>query len=99
VKGAIDALGSEGARLSGLRGGYFEGLHLCFEAMWGLVQELLGHGPPVAYERCVVASTGRRPEPSRPEAKRRRVAELLARQGHASSNGDELLAAVDAWRR
>ena len=99
VKGAIDALGSEGARLSGLRGGYFQGLHLCFSAMWDLVQELLGQGPPVPYERCVVASTGRPPEPSHPEEKRERVAELLAHRGHPSASGEELLAAVDAWRR
>ena len=99
VKGAIDALGSEGSRLPGLRGGYFDGLHLCFAAMWDLVQELLGQGPPVPYERCVLASTGRRPEPSKPEAKRRRAAELLAKKGYPSSNGEELLGAVDAWRK
>src|SRR5262245_46878740 len=85
VKGAIDALGAEGARLSGLRGGYFQGLHLCFAAMWDLVQELLGQGQPVPYERCVVASTGRSPEPSKPDAKRRGVADLLARKGYPSS--------------
>ena len=61
--------------------------------------EILGRGPAVPYERCVLASTGRPPSPSRPEEKRRRLAELLARAGYPSKTGEELLAAVDAWRR
>ena len=60
---------------------------------------ILGRGPAVPYERCVLAATGRRPEPSRPAEKRRRLAELLARAGHPAKTNDELLAAVDAWRR
>ncbi len=99
VKGAIDALSAEGATLSGLRGAFFEGLSLCLSAMWDLSMELLGRGPAVPYERCVLASTGRPPQPSHPEEKRRRLAELLARAGHPSRTGEELLAAVDAWRR
>jgi hypothetical protein len=99
VKGAIDAMGAEGGKLGGLRGGYFEGLATCFSAMWDLVQEILGRGEPVPYERCVVGSTGKAPEPSRPEKKRERAAELLARAGYPSKTGAELLAAVDAWRR
>jgi hypothetical protein len=99
VKGAIDGMGAEGKRLGGLRGAYFEGLALCFGAMWDLVQELLGRGDPVPYERCVVGSTGRSPEPSRPEKKRERLQELLAKAGYPSKTGQELIAAVDAWRR
>jgi hypothetical protein len=99
VPGAIDAMTKEGGRLGGLRGGYFEGLGACFSAMWGLVRELLGEGPRVPYERCVTGSTGRKPEPSKPEGKRARVAELLSKKGHPSRGGDELLAAVDAWRK
>ena len=99
VKGAIDALSAEGATLSGLRGAFFEGLSLCLSAMWDLSMELLGRGPAVPYERCVLASTGRPPQPSHPEEKRRRLGELLARAGHPSRTGEELLAAVDAWRR
>jgi hypothetical protein len=99
VRGAIDEMGAEGRTLGGLRGGYFEGLATCFSAMWDLVQEILGRGEPVPYERCVVGSTGKAPEPSRPEKKRERTAELLARAGYPSQNGPELLAAVDAWRR
>src|SRR5262245_48237942 len=99
VKGAIDDLAATGKKLGGLRGGYFEGLAICFGAMWDLVMEILGKGPAVPYERCVIGSTGKPPEPSRPEEKRRRVAELLARAGHPSRTGPELLAAVDAWRR
>jgi hypothetical protein len=52
----------------------------------------------VPYERCVLASTGRPPSPSDPSDKRRRVQELLGRAGFPSKGGDELLAAVDAWR-
>jgi hypothetical protein len=99
VKGAIDALAARGKELGGLRGGYFDGLAICFGAMWDLAKELLGEGPAVPYERCVIGSTGRKPEPSRPEEKRRRAAELLARAGHPSKTGPELLSAVDAWRR
>ena len=63
--------------------------------------EILGRGPAVPYERCVLASTGRPPSPSRPEEKRRRLAELLARAGYPSKTHKdaELLSAVDAWRR
>jgi hypothetical protein len=61
--------------------------------------EMLGRGPSVSYERCVLASTGRAPEPSQPRAKRERVAELLARAGHASHDAASLLVAVDAWRK
>jgi hypothetical protein len=99
VRGAIDAMTSEGGRLPGLRGAYFQGLGVCFSAMWDLVMEILGKGPAVPYERCVVGSTGKPPEPSRPETKRARVAELLGRAGYPSKTGPELLAAVDSWRR
>jgi hypothetical protein len=99
VKGAIDGMTSEGKKKGGLRGAYFEGLGVCFAAMWDLVMEILGKGPAVPYERCVIGSTGKPPEPSHPEVKRERVAELLAKAGYPSQDGSELLAAVDAWRR
>jgi hypothetical protein len=99
VLGAIRGLKDEGARIGGLRGDYIGGLALCFEAMWDLAMEILGKGGPVPYERCVMASTGRAPTPSDPTAKRERVAELLARAGFRSGSRDELLAAVDSWRR
>ncbi len=99
VRGAIGGLAAEGAKMGGLRGAYVANLAVCFEAMWDLVMELLGQGEPVPYERCVRASTGAAPSPSEPGPKRERVAELLARRGHPSSNGGSLLAAVDAWRR
>ena len=98
VPGAIRGLEREGRRMPGLRGEYVQGLALCFETMWDLVLEILGKGAPVAYERCVLASTGAAPTPSQPQEKRERVSELLARTGHASRNGEELLAAVEAWR-
>jgi hypothetical protein len=80
----------------GLRGEYLAGLALCFETMWDLAMEILGKGPAVPYERCVMASCGQAPEPSDPARKRQRVAELL---GSGTSDRDALLAAVDAWRK
>jgi hypothetical protein len=99
VKGAIDALAAEGKTLGGLRGAFFDGLSSCLAVMWDLSMEILGRGPAVPYERCVVAATGKPPEPSRPEEKRRRLTELLAKAGHPAKTGEELLAAVGAWRR
>jgi hypothetical protein len=93
VLGAIRGLQTEG------HGEYLRGLALCFETMWDLAMEMLGKGEPVPYERCVEASIGQPPSQSDPTAKRERVAELLARAGYASHTGDELLAAVDAWRK
>ncbi len=93
VKGAIAGLAASG------RGEYVSNLALCFEVMWDLVMELLGKGEPVPYEQCVRASIGAEPTPSDPTRKRERVAELLARAGHPSRTGEELLGAVDAWRR
>jgi hypothetical protein len=90
---------AQGRAEGGLRGAYFEGLSESLSAMWDLAQEMLGRGPPVPYERCAVACTGRAPEPSRPEEKRRLAAELLARAGYPSRTPEELLAAVDGWRR
>jgi hypothetical protein len=99
VRGAIACVLEESRALGGSRGAYLEGLGLCCETMWDLAMETLGRGPAVPYERCVRTITGRAPEPSQPEAKRRRVAELLAAAGHPSNGGDSLLAAVDAWRQ
>jgi hypothetical protein len=99
VRGAIRGLQLEAERMEDLRGEYVRGLALCFEAMWDLAMEMLGKGEAVPYERCVLASTGRRPEQSDPLAKRERVKELLAKAGHASQTREELLEAVTAWRR
>ena len=96
---AIAGLKSEAAKLEGLRGKYLMGLGVSLEVMWDLAMEMLGKEAAVPYERCVLASTGRAPEPSLPKAKRERVAELLGRAGHSSHNGTSLLAAVDAWRK
>jgi hypothetical protein len=98
VRGAISRV-LDGARaVGGLRGAYLEGLGLCCEVMWDLAMELVGQGAEVPYERCVRTITGHGPVPSRPAAKRQRVAELLAAAGHASGDRESLLAAVDAWR-
>ena len=94
----IDGLRKEAQKIAGLRGQYLSGLALCLETMWDLAMEILGKGDPVPYERCVNASTGGEPEPSQPEAKCQRVAELLGQAGYLSS-GTSVLRAVDAWRR
>jgi hypothetical protein len=99
VHGAIEGVAAEGRTLPGLRGAFLDGLSQSLSAMWDLSMEILGRGPAVPYERCVVAATGRPPEPSRAAEKRKRLGELLARSGHPSKSDDELLAAVDAWRR
>jgi hypothetical protein len=96
---AMDGMCSEAEKLGGLRGHYFAGLTFCLRTMWELAMEMLGKSKPVPYERCVQASTGQLPEPSHPEAKRDRVAELLNRAGYSTAKSDGLLGAVDAWRR
>jgi len=98
VPGAVRDLSARSRAMGGLRGAYLEGVAGSLGVMWDLSQELLGRGPAVPYERCVKSSCGLPPGPSRPEEKRRRVAELLARAGHPSRSPGELLAAVDAWR-
>jgi hypothetical protein len=85
-------------RLGGLRGAYLDGVCDGLDVMWELVEERLGRGPVVPYERCVRASTGVAPTPSAPAAKRERVAELLARQGYRTRTRAQLLEAVNRWR-
>lgn len=94
VRRAVDVVAAEAARLGGLRGAYLASLAECFAVMWDLAQEMLGRGPAVGYERCVLATTGREPEASDPRFKRERVAELLDRQGYAG----DLASAVETWR-
>jgi hypothetical protein len=95
---AVSGIRTEAETAGGLRGKYLAGLALCLDAMGDLAMEVLGKGAPVPYARSVEASTGRAPEPSDPQAKRERVAELLSRAGYSAANGAELLEAVDAWR-
>jgi len=90
IPAALQELKGQAEQFDGLRADYINGLALCFEVMWDLAMERLGQGPPVSYGRCVIASTGRPPEPSDPTEKRERVAELLGERG----NG-----AVDRWRK
>jgi len=95
---AIAGVRNQAASIGGMRGAYLDGLAICLETMWDLAMEVAGRGDPVAYTRAVIASTGKPPEPSRPQAKRDRVAELLGRAGYSSHDPASLLAAVDAWR-
>jgi hypothetical protein len=99
VRGAIDALAARAGAMGGLRGAWLAGVAESLLVMWDLGEEVLGRGPVVPYARCVLASTGRAPSPSRPEAKRQRLAQLLSLAGHATGTPAQLLAAVDAWRR
>jgi hypothetical protein len=95
---AIEGLKAEVLKTGGLRGKYLAGLAVSIQVMFDLAMEMLGKGEAVPYQRCVQASSGRNPEPSQPQAKRERVAELLARAGHNSNDNASLLTAVDAWR-
>lgn len=95
----IAGIRHEASTLGGLRQPYLIGLAFCLETMSDLAMEMIGKADPVPYSRAVEASTGKPPEPSQPDARRQRVAELLGRAGFSSSNADELLDAVDAWRR
>ena len=99
VPAAIAEVWLAASAIGGVRGAYLDGLCECLEVMWDLVQERLGSGPVVPYERCVLASTGRSPAPSDPVEKRERAAELLGAQGYKVGTRKSLLAAVDAWRR
>ncbi len=96
---AIEGLRKEAARCPELRRAYLQGLAVSLDVMWDLATEVLGKGDPVPYTRAVEASTARPPEPSHPEAKCERVAELLGRAGHSTSQSGGILGAVDAWRR
>jgi len=95
---AIAGIRKEARTMDSLRRAYLDGLALSVEVMQDLALEVLGKGDPVPYARAVEASTAKPPQPSRPETKRERVAELLGRAGYASSDAASLLQAVDAWR-
>jgi hypothetical protein len=86
VRGAVEAMSRAGDA-------YVANLADCLQVMWDLAMEMLGKGAPVAYERCVMASTGSPPAPSSPAANRERLMDLLGCRGSA------LLPAIDAWRR
>jgi len=98
VRASIRGVEQKALEFGATRGAYVRGLVRCLDVMWDLAMEILGHGPPVPYERCVAASTGRPPEPSDPVRKRERVAELLSQSGMPGER-DKLLLAVDAWRQ
>jgi hypothetical protein len=96
---AIAGVRAEAAKIGGLRQAYLAGMAVSLETMWELAMEVLGKGDPVPYARCVEAATAKPPEPSKPEGKRERVAELLDRAGYLSAKEGGLLGAVDEWRR
>ncbi len=96
---AIAAMRALGSAEPAPRGPFLEGLVTCLEVMWDLGMELLGSGDPVGYERSVEASTAAAPTPSQPAPRRERLAELLNGAGYPADNEDDMLTAVDAWRR
>ena len=98
LPGAIAGIRAEAEKIGELRGQYLLGLAVCLEVMWDLAMEVLGKGDPVPYARSVESSTGLAPEPSKPEAKRERVADLLGHAGYGSALPGDLLAMVDDWR-
>jgi len=95
---AIAGVCEEAGKIGGLRERYLAGLAESLSVMWDLAMEVVGKGDPVPYARSVEASTAKPPEPSTPEKKRERVAELLGRAGYGVANAGGLLDAVDAWR-
>ncbi len=99
IAGIREEAGKLARTAGGLRKPYLISLADSLDVMWDLAMEVLGKGKPVPYRRCVEAATGKPPEPSKPEKKRARVAELLGRAGYASSDSNQLLKAVDGWRR
>lgn len=96
---SMDAINVEARRVGGLRGSFLESLNICLTTMWELAMETNGKGNRVPYERSVKASTGHAPEPSQPEKKRERVAELLGKVGYQTTGPSPVLNAVDQWRR
>jgi hypothetical protein len=96
---AIDGVRQEAKKMGGLRQAYLTGMADSLDTMWDLAMEVAGKGEAVPYARCVLAATAKSPEPSQPQKKRERVAELLGRAGYASARDGGLLEAVDAWRR
>jgi hypothetical protein len=96
---AIEGVRTEAKKMDDLRQAFLIGMANSLDTMWDLAMEVAGKGDAVPYARCVEASTAKAPEPSQPQKKRERVAELLGRAGYASANAGGLLEAVDAWRR
>ncbi|HVM93529.1 MAG TPA: hypothetical protein VMT67_11995 [Terriglobales bacterium] len=96
---AIVGIEEEAAKTDGLRKSYLIGMADCIKVMWDLAMEVAGKGEKVPYTRCVEAATGKPPEPSQPEKKRARVAELLGKAGYAAAKNGGILQAVDAWRK
>ena len=99
VLAAIAEVRRQGDSVGGLRGRYLLGLAESLQVMWELALERLGRGPAVPYERCVLASTGKNPSPSAPDERRAIAAALLEDAGYRARSPEELLGAVDAWRR
>lgn len=96
IPASIQGLEEAASEFGANRRAYMAGLVESLETMWDLAMEMLGSGPAVPYERCVVASTGKVPEPSDPLRKRERVAKLLGQSGNGGP--EKLVRAVNTWR-
>ena len=99
VRGAIRGMAEQSENVGGRRRAYLKGMAESFEVMWDLAMEIIGKGEAVPYRRCVLASTGRAPAPCDAKDRREKVAALLGEAGYGSRSPEELLHAVDAWRR
>ncbi|MEQ1884924.1 MAG: hypothetical protein ABL967_07670 [Bryobacteraceae bacterium] len=95
IPASIEGLRNEARQFDSLRAEYVTNLADCIEVMWDLAMEIVGRGPAVPYDKCVIASTGRAPEASSPKEKREQIARLLGKPGASTT---ELLTAVDEWR-
>jgi len=99
VPGAVAAVTELAVQQSDLRRSFLEGLGGCLQVMWDLAMEQLDRGQPVSYRRCVQASTAAPPNPSDPTGRRQQLGALLTRAGYPADSDDQLLTAVDTWRR
>ncbi len=96
LRDRIQQLATQGRGFDGLRRGFVVGLAESLEVMLDLAQEILGDGPAVPYERCVAGSCAAAPSYCDTREALEQVRELLDASGNPA--GDNLMAAVDAWR-
>lgn len=100
LRGTLRRAGEAASRFEAGRRSYVAALIDSLGLMLDLADEKLDMGQPVPYERCVVASTGRKPMLLDAGEERAAVTEDLGRLGiKVAAGAAGLLEAVDAWRR
>ncbi len=96
----IDEMVRLAAGFDPLRSEVVTGLADALRVELDLALELLGQGPAVSYETCVVAAMGQPASEVDTQQDLERVRALLGELGHAVPAGDDgLTAAVDAFRK